>query len=65
MKIGVYRLAPIKVKPLKTSRFDNGTQCARKYPKRKILKLAKYNALSAFRTGCNQVAFTVRDDENK
>ena len=55
----------IKVKHLKTSRFDNGTQCVGKYPKRKILKLVKYNALPAFRTGFNQAASTVREDDNK
>jgi hypothetical protein len=88
----------IKVKALKTSRLDNGTQCCGKYPTidfkytinaetnmeqsqiwsttytvkcgwragRKILKVVKkYNALSAFRTGFNEVAFTVREDDNK
>jgi hypothetical protein len=33
---------------------------------RKILKLVKkYNALSAFRTGFNEVAFTVRKNDSK
>jgi hypothetical protein len=33
---------------------------------RKILKLVKkYNTLSAFRTGFNEVAFTVRENDSK
>jgi hypothetical protein len=33
---------------------------------RKILKLMKkYNALSAFRTGFNEVVFTIREDHSK